>query len=167
MIRTLAVAASSLFLAVAAANAQNPPDKPANPAQLLTNGRITKIDSKKMILTVRNEAEGASAPASRIPPPEPRTRGGGYPGGRRRGGVGFPGGGRFPGPGGRDRRTPPPAAKDQGKEFKVYIKDDTAISDADKRLSFSNLVIGDRITIQGLPKGKGDDLEASKITLNH
>jgi len=80
--------------------------------------------------------------------------------------VGFPGGGRFPQPGG-GRRTPPPAAKDQGKEFKVYVKDDTGINDADKRLSFSNLVVGDRITIQGLPKGKGDDLDASKITVNH
>ena len=165
MKRRLALVASWLFLA-AGAHAQNPPDKPANPAQLLTNGRITKIDSKKMILTVRNEAEGASAPTSQYPPPEPRTRGGGYPGGRRQGGVGFPGGGRFPG-GGGGRRTPSPTAKDQGKEFKVYVKEDTAIGDADKRLSFSNLVIGDRITIQGLPKGKGDDLEASKITLNH
>jgi hypothetical protein len=173
MKRTIAVAASWLFLATPAFAAQNPPDKTQSHAELLTSGRITKIDNKKMILTVRNEAEGTAE--RRSPPPADPGTGGGYPGGRRRGGVGFPGG-RFPGgggypgggyPGGGGRRAPAPAQKDQGKEFKVYVKDDTAISDSDKRLSFSNLVVGDRITIQGLPKGKGDDLEASKITLNH
>ena len=51
--------------------------------------------------------------------------------------------------------------KDQGKEFKLYVSDGTAISDADKRLSFSNLVVGDPITIQGLPKGKGADMGAA------
>jgi len=184
MKRTIALAASWLFLATTPFSAQNAPDKPsANRAELLTNGRITKIDSKKMVLTVRTEAEG-STERRNSPPQEPGA--GRYPGGgRRRGGVGFPGGGRYPGgggypgggypgggyPGGGDpgggRRAPAPASNDQGKEFKVYVKDDTAINDADKRLSLSNLVIGDRITIQGLPKGKGDDLEASKITLNH
>lgn len=163
--RTLGIVVFWLSLAVPGFTAQNPPEKPAGRAELLTAGRITKIDNKKMTLTVRTEAEGATSP--RNPPPEARTGGSGYPGGRRRGGVGFPGGGRFPEPGGGGRRTPEPTAKDQGKEFKVYVKDDTAISDADKRLSFLNLVVGDRITIQGLPKGKGADLEASKITLNH
>jgi hypothetical protein len=173
MKRTIAVAASWLFLATPAFAAQNPPDKTTQShAELLTNGRITKIDNKKLILTVRNEAEGSAE--RRNPSPDPGS-GGRYPGRRRQGGVGFPGG-RFPGgggypgggyPGGGGRRAPAPAQKDQGKEFKVYVKDDTAINDSDKRLSFSNLVVGDRITIQGLPKGKGDDLEASKITLNH
>jgi len=170
MKRTIAVAASWLFLATLAFT-QNPPDKTQSHAELLTSGRITKIDNKKMTLTVRNEAEGSAE--RRNPPPDPGTQGR-YPGGRQRGGVGFPGG-RFPGGGGYPgggypgggRRAPAPTQRDQGKEFKVYVKDDTAISDSDRRLSFSNLVIGDRITIQGLPKGKGDDLEASKITLNH
>jgi hypothetical protein len=164
MKRVLGIVAFCLCLAVPGLAAQNPPDKPAGRAELLTNGRITKIDNKKMTLTVRNEAEGVTYP--RDPQREPRTGGGGYPGRRRRGGVGFPGGGRFPEPGG-GRRPPQSTTKDQGKEYKVYVTDDTAISDADKRLSFSNLVVGDRITIQGLPKGKGADLEASKITLNH
>ena len=176
MKRTIAVAALWLFLATTPFSAQNAPDKPEpNHAELLTNGRITKIDNKKMVLTVRMEAEGST---ERRNPPPPEPGGGRYPGGRQRGGVGFPGGGypgggnpggRYPGGGypGGGRRAPAPAERDQGKEFKVYVKDDTAISDSDKRLSFSNLVVGDRITIQGLPKGKGDDLEASKITLNH
>jgi hypothetical protein len=164
MKRVLGIVASCLCLAVPGLAAQNPPDKQASRAELLTNGRITKIDNKKMTLTVRNEAEGVRSP--RDPQREPRTGGGGYPGRRPRGGVGFPGGGRFPEPGG-GRRPPESTTKGQGKEFKVYVRDDTAISDADKRLSFSNLVVGDRITIQGLPKGKGADLEASKITLNH
>jgi hypothetical protein len=159
---TLVLVAAYLLLSSPGADAQNN-------AQLLTNGRITKIDAKKMILTVRTEADHASEqPARRDPSREPRTGGGGYPRGRRRGGgVGFPGGGRFPGPRDGGGQRPDSTSRDQGKQFKVYVKDDTAISDVDKRLSFSNLVVGDRITIQGLPKGKGDDLEASKITLNH
>jgi len=165
MKRALSILASVLWLAVPGLTAQNSPDKPAGHAELLTTGRITKIDNKKMTLTVRTEAERVTSP--RNPQPNPRTGGDGYPGGRRRrGGVGFPGGSRFPEPGG-GRRTPESTTRDQGKEFKVYLKDDTAIGDADRRLSFSNLVIGDHITIQGLPKGKGADLEASKITLNH
>ena len=164
MKRAFGIVAFCLGLAVPGITAQNPPDKPASRAELLTTGRITKIDNKKMTLTVRTESEGVTSP--RYPQPEPRTGGGGYPGRGRRGGVGFPGGGRFPEPGG-GRRPPESTTKDQGKDFKVYVKDDTAISDADKRLTFSNLVIGDHITIQGLPKGKGADLEASKITLHH
>jgi hypothetical protein len=162
MNRALAIVASCLSLAVLPVTAQNPPDKPTGRAELLTTGRITKIDNKKMTLTVRTESEGVASPRNS---PEPRT-GGNYPGRRRRGGGGFPGGGRFPEPGGGGRRPPNSTTKDQGKEFKVYVKDDTGISDADRRLAFSNLVVGDHITIQGLPKGKGADLEASKITLH-
>ena len=166
MKRTLGIVVFLICLAVPGITAQSPPEKPAGRAELLTAGRITKIDNKKMTLTVRTESEGVTSP--RNPPPGGRTGGGRYPGRRRGGGgVGFPGGGRFPEPGGGGGRAPEPTAKDQGKEFKVYVKDDTAISDTDKRLSFLNLVVGDRITIQGLPKGKGADLEASKITLNH
>src|SRR5262245_52939035 len=91
MKRTIAVAASWLFLATTPFPAQNAPDKPApNRAELLTNGRITKIDNKKMVLTVRTEAEG-STERRNSPPTEPGN--GRYPGGRRRDGVGFPGGG--------------------------------------------------------------------------
>ena len=42
-----------------------------------------------------------------------------------------------------------------------------AIKEGENSISFLNLNVGDHITIKGLPKGGGSDLEASEITLNH
>ena len=81
--------------------------------------------------------------------------GGGMGGGRRRGGMGYPGGGR-----------PSSTSKPQGKEFKVTVTDQTAIKDNVTTIGFDLLRVGDRISIQGLPKGKGDDLQATQITVS-
>ena len=81
-------------------------------------------------------------------------------GGRRRGGTGYP----YPGGGGGGR--PSPTVKNQGKEFKVIVTDQTAIKDNVTAIGFDLLRIGDRISIQGLPKGKGDDLQATQITVS-
>jgi hypothetical protein len=129
-------------------------------AQRLATGQITKIDVKKKTLTVR---EGPlNQPADNGQNTNANRRGGGMGGGgmgggRRRGGVGFPGGG-----GGRPTST----AKPQGKEFKVIVTDQTAIKDNVTTIGFDLLRVGDRISIQGLPKGKGDDLQATQITVS-
>ena len=81
--------------------------------------------------------------------------GGGMGGGRRRGG--YPGGGG---------RTTPASSKPQGKEFKVTVTDQTSIKDNVTTIGFDLLRVGDRISIQGLPKGKGDDLQATQITVS-
>ena len=125
-------------------------------AQRIATGQITKIDVKKRVLTVREgpvnqpENNGQNTTANR----RGGMGGGGMGGGRRRGG-GYPGGGR-----------PTSTAKPQGKEFKVIVTDQTAIKDHVTSIGFDLLRIGDRISIQGLPKGKGDDLQATQITVS-
>jgi len=172
--RTLTIIVICLFLQTAAVYARSqedktatPQDKTANRAQLLTTARITKIDTKKKILTARTENDHSSS--SSIPAGEPQgsgRRSGRGGAGRRRNGGGFPGGGiPFPGGGGGGRPSSTP--KDQGKEFKVVVSDTTAIKEGENSISFLNLNVGDHITIKGLPKGGGSDLEASEITLNH
>jgi len=167
--RTLTIVVICLFLQTAAVYSRSQEDKTAsqqdktaNRAQLLTTARITKIDTKKRVLTARTENDHSSS--SSIPAGEPQGSGrrSGRGGARRRrngGGFPFPGGGG----GGRPSSTP----KDQGKEFKVVVSDTTAIKEGENSISFLNLNVGDHITIKGLPKGGGSDLEASEITLNH
>ncbi len=70
----------------------------------------------------------------------------------------------FPGRSG-GRRAPTSSSKDQGKPFKVTITDETAIKDGENTISFGLLRVGDRISIQGLPKGSGADLKATQITV--
>jgi hypothetical protein len=156
--RTLAIVFPCLFLGATAAYAQTGNSKTTDRAQLLTTGRITKIDTKKRTLKVRTVAEATNT--SR--PQSSGRRGGSGRGGsgRRSGGIGFP----IPGGGGRGPSTSP---KDQGKEFKVIVTDKTAIKNGAESFSFLNLNVGDRISILGLPKGKGDDLEATEITLTN
>ena len=93
----------------------------------------------------------------------------GFPGGVGfPGPVGFPGGVGFPTPGGGGDGRPSSIPRNQGKEFKVTVTDKTILKDGENRLSFLNLNVGDRIQILGLPKGNGDDLEATEISLtNH
>jgi hypothetical protein len=143
------------------------PEKPASTsedAQKLTTGQITKIDTKKKILTVREAP--LNQPSDSGPTSTGNRRGGGgggMGGGRRRGGVGYPGGGGgYPG-GGRPSSS---STQNKGKEFKVTVTDQTAIKDNVTTIGFDLLRVGDRISIQGLPKGKGDDLQATQITVS-
>ena len=129
----------------------------AEDAQRVATGEITKIDAKKKILTVREASIDRPSDSARRDSGQTPNRRGGTGGGRRRGGVGYPGGG------GGGRRAP---ATPQGKEFKVTVTDQTAIKDKVTTIGFDLLRIGDRISIQGLPKGKGPDLQATQITVN-
>jgi len=152
----------ALFLVLAVAPAQTASD--AQKAQRLEAGRITKIDTKKRILTVRSEVD---IPSSNSPSSQDSGRrgggrtgtgggsaGGGGRGGRRGGGGSYPGGSRSPS-----------TSTTQGKEFKAVVSEKTTIKEGDNNISFLNLNVGDRITVQGLPKGNSNDLDATQILL--
>jgi hypothetical protein len=172
MKQRLSLTIAGLLLAAIATHAQNAQDTKSDKstpapsaqsgtsedAQRIATGQITKIDAKKKILTVReaplnqpdNNGQNTNTNANR--------RGGGMGGGMGRGGRrggGYPGGGR-----------PTSTAKPQGKEFKVTVTDQTAIKDNVTTIGFDLLRVGDRISIQGLPKGKGEDLQATQITVS-
>jgi hypothetical protein len=171
MKQRLSLIIAGLLLAAIATYAQNAQDTKSDKskaapnaqsttsedAQRIATGEITKIDVKKKILTVREAA--LNQPANNGQNPNANRRGGGMGGGmgggRRRGGAGYPGGSR-----------PTSTAKPQGKEFKVTVTDQTAIKDNVTSIGFDLLRVGDRISIQGLPKGKGDDLQATQITVS-
>ncbi len=134
-------------------------------AERIETAEITKIDAKKKMLTVRTVVQNTNAPRSRQPQTsgQRRTRGGGGGGGRRGGGgTGFP----FPG-GGGGGRGPAPSSKNQGKQFKVIVSDNTTIKDDVTTISFGLLRVGDHITVHGTPKkGSPDDLQATEITVS-
>ena len=163
MKRTLSMLLSGLLIAPISGYTQGPED-----AQRLATGLITKIDAKKKILTVRPSTNDETSRDSRRPQNSGQrgSRGGGT--GGRRGGRGGRGGGMgIPFPGGSGGgRGPTSSSKDQPKEFKVTVTDKTAIKDNVTTISFNLLRVGDRISVQGLPKGKGADLEATQITVN-
>jgi hypothetical protein len=150
--RSIGLVTAGLLLSLTAAFAQQNEQDESQKAQRLENGRITKIDTKKRILTVRTETASSSSPQ----PQQPARSGGGSRGGRR-GGINFPGG----------SRPTPTSNKDQGKEFKAVVTEKTTIKDGESNISFLTLSVGDHISIQGQPKGNSDDLNATQIKLVH
>jgi hypothetical protein len=151
--RSIGLVTAGLLLSLTAAVAQQNEQDEAQKAQRLETGRITKIDTKKRILTVHTE----TAPSSTPQPQQPARTGGGSRGGRGRGGVNFPGG----------SRPTSTSNKDQGKEFKAVVTEKTTIKDGESNISFLTLSVGDHISIQGQPKGNSDDLNATQIKLVH
>ena len=65
------------------------------------------------------------------------------------------GGGRYPGGG--------QTSTNQVKEYKVYVTSDTVLKLEDQDMVFSDMHVGDRIIVSGIPKGSGNDLEATSI----
>ncbi len=172
------LAAALIFLLIGAptfAQSKNE-DKNADRAQVVSNGEITKIDAKKKTIQIKELLPPASTGRGNR---DGGTRTGGAGTGtggsrRRTGGVGFPGGGgggrypggqgggggRYPGgPGGGGGGTP-----QQAKEYKVFITKDTVMKLAETNIEFSDLHVGDRVTISGFPKGSKGDVEAATIT---
>jgi len=161
-----AAAFISVFIALPAYPQSKSEDKNVDRAQVVSTAEITKIDAKKKTLQVKELLPAAST--GRGGGGRGTTGGGG--GGRRRsggsGGVGFPGsgrgggGGRYPGgPGGGGSGTP-----QQAKEYKVFITKDTVMKLAETNIEFSDLHVGDRVTVSGFPKGSKGDVEAATIT---
>ena len=155
------------------------PDKTTtSKAQIVGTAEITKIDAKKKVIEVRNVVESSNSSPTNDDSTGPRTTprqrggggypGGGYPGGgypdgggRRRGGYpggGYPGGGGGGYPGGRQ------PSSNQSREYKIYVTKDTVLKLEDQDMVFSDMHVGDRIIVQGTPKGSGSDLEATTIT---
>jgi hypothetical protein len=142
--------------ASAAGQSKSSDEKSTDKAQIVSTAEITKVDAKKMSLEVRQVAEAASSP-TRQGGGRRGGGGGGRRGGGRRGGggIGFPGGG---GGGGGSRTTT------QAKEFKVFVSKDTTMQFAGAKIDFSDLHVGDRITVSGTPKGGKGDLDATNIS---
>ncbi len=162
---SLAVIGCALLLLVLSAAAQSKSGQ--GNAQIVSTAEIVKIDAKKKSLQVKELVGPNPAPGQST---ERRSGGagggGGRPGGgggRRRGGIGFPGGGGgggggTPYPGGGGART------NQAKEYKVFITMDTVLKLAETNIDFSDLHVGDRITVSGTPKGSKGDLQATTVT---
>ncbi len=66
-----------------------------------------------------------------------------------RGWLRYPGGGQ--------------TSTNQVKEYKVYVTSDTVLKLEDQDMVFSDMHVGDRIIVSGIPKGSGNDLEATSI----
>src|SRR5262245_48811554 len=126
MIRKISAVCLALFLIQVSAFAQNN-------VQVMNVVEITKIDLKKMTLSVKSDlADGAS------------LSGRGLPAGGRGGRGGSAGGGGV-----------------HTRQFKVYVTKETAVKDGGKAISFDSLKVGDHIAVTGTPKGS--DIEATQI----
>jgi len=124
----------------------------AQGAQIVSNAEIVKVDAKKKTLQVK---ELVQPRASGGQTQRRQSGGGGGGGSRRRGGGGFPGGGsRVPSSG---------SATIQSKEYKVFVSGDTVYKFAEATIDFTDLHVGDRITVSGTPKGGKGDIDAKTI----
>lgn len=158
MKQSLAVICGILCVALPVHAQSGETDKKTNLAQIVATAEITKIDANKKTVQVREVVTSRATP---------RNEGGGAApgagGGRRRrtggGGVGFPSGGR-PNGGGAPRTT----TSNQVKEYKIFATKDTTYKFAGADIDFTDLHVGDRITVAGTPKGSKGDLEAATIT---
>jgi hypothetical protein len=178
--RFTAICAFLLIAAAAWARPQNATQDKSNDksqtdkAQIVSTAEILKVDAKKQTLQVKNLANPSTTnPNSNGSPGAGRRPGGGGGGGG--GGVGFPGGGGgrrrtggggYPYPGGGQgggRPGGPSVQTAQAKEYKIYVTKDTQIKLANAALEFNDLHVGDRISVSGVPKGGGGDLEATAI----
>jgi hypothetical protein len=130
MIRKLAATCLALFCMQLSTLGQNS-------TQVMNVAEITKIDSKKMTLSVKSDlADGASI-----------SRGGGLPAGGRGGRGGNAGGGVV-----------------HTRQFKVYVTKETTLKEGGTIISFNSLKVGDHIAVTGTPKG--GDIEATQIAKN-
>jgi hypothetical protein len=111
----------------------------AQNTQVVNVVEITKIDAKRMTLSVKSDlADGASI-----------VRSGGSPAGGRSGarGGGYGGAGLV-----------------HTKQFKVYVTKETTLKEGPTAISFDSLKVGDHIAVTGTPKGS--DIEATQIAKN-
>src|SRR5438132_2272293 len=159
MKRRLALFGGFFLLALtAAAQSQSGGDKNSGKVQVAATAGILKIDAKKKTVQVREVAEpGTTSTRGQGGRQSTGGGGGGGGGGRRGGGGGRRGGGGFPGggrPGGR-------GATNQVKEYKIFVTKDTVLKFAGVDLEFSDLHVGDRISVSGTPKGSSGDIEAT------
>jgi hypothetical protein len=116
--------------------------------KLVTTGEVRKIDAKNQTFQFKFRLDEPQFNRAVRPYP---------PGGGRRGGV----------YGRRGRRGyPPPVQVDDDKEVKVFISEGTRFKGPAQTLRFSDLRVGDRITVTAMRKGRGDDLEAVAVVRN-
>jgi hypothetical protein len=149
----LVILSAAILLSIASAFAQNQ-------VQVISTGKITKIDAKKMTLKVQSDPNQPDTTGTNQGAGGARRPGGGgggipgvgLPGGGRRRGGGYPGGG----PGGTG------TSQNQGREFKVSMAKEVIVKEGEATIPFSTLKMGDHIIITGNPKG--NDIEATTIT---
>ena len=108
--------------------------------KLVTTGEVRKIDTKSKTFQFKFRLD------------QPISRPQAYPsvGGRR----------------GYGRRGYPPAGPvDDSMEVKVFVSEGTRLGFNDS-LHFADFKVGDRVTVTGFRKGRGDDLEALAVVRN-
>src|SRR5262245_50377302 len=156
-----------LFVLPATSQSKSEQDNTTDRAQVVSTAEITKVDAKKQTVKVKEVVQPTSTGR--------RTGSGGGGGGRRGGGGGAGGAGRrrgggggggFPGggsgggyPGGNGGQT-----TSQVKQFTVFVTKDTVMKLANADIGFSDLHVGDRVAISGVPKGSKGDIEATAIS---
>jgi hypothetical protein len=123
-------------------------DKDADNVRLVTTGEILKVDSKKKTFELRIVLDDF-----------PRGfygRGGGR--GGRMGGRG-----RFPGP-----FPPPPNGRGVQyvpvMDIKVFTSEKTSLKSGRNSTDFSIFKVGERVTVTGIHRGKGTDIDALEVS---
>jgi len=120
-------------------------DNDVDNTRLVTTGEILKIDSKKKTFEFRIVLDAF-----------PRAGYGGPRGGR--GGRGpFPG--RFPPPRGRGNVQYVPVL-----DVKVFTSDKTSVKIGRNFTDFSIFKVGERVTVTGIHRGKGTDINAIEVS---
>jgi hypothetical protein len=148
------------------------PVKDDDKAPVVESGYITKINLKNNVLTVRGYVGSlpAEPPAAKPGDQGAAGRSGGNPGGRRSGGspAAEPCAGRASGSNARRGPNVPVGGSSPTplRDFKVYVRADTAIQEGKTVLGLKELKIDDFVMVVGVPKGNAIDLDAASISVS-
>jgi hypothetical protein len=147
---------ASVLVIIASAGFLRSQDRAPENVRIVATGEIRKVDQKNKTIqfkiTLDKEQFGGF------------NRPGGAPGGQRPGGRGGGGGRRGGGPiGGRGPTRPSNAGQPDSIEVKVFVTPNTVIRGDHEVFNFSNLKTGQHVSLTGVHKGTGNDIEALEI----
>jgi hypothetical protein len=122
-------------------------DKGSEYVRIVTTGEIRKVDQKNKTFQFKITLD--RAPRNGYNRGGNTGRGPGRGGGRR--------GGRFPAP------IPSSASQPDSIEVKVFVSPGAVIRGDQTAFNFSDLKAGDHVSVTGIHKGTGNDIEAIEI----
>jgi len=126
-------------------------EKDSEYVRLVTSGEIRKVDQKNKTFQFKITLDRPSRGGYNRPGGNPGGRGPGRGGGRRGGG------GRFPAP------FPNAATQPDSIEVKVFVSPSTVVRGDQTEFNFSNLKAGDHVSVTGIRRGSGNDIDAVEI----
>jgi hypothetical protein len=144
---------TSVLMIIGAAGLLRSQNSTTENVRIVATGEVRKVDAKNKTFQFKITLDRAQRGGFNRPGGNPGQRQPGRGGGGRRGG---PIGGRAPSP-------PVSGGQSDSIEVKVFVSSNTEIRGDHEGFNFSNLKSGQHVSVTGIHKGSGNDVEALEI----